>query len=105
MVLLNRPPYRAAFQGFMEFHRDAVIRMDEPRLDAPLENVPFLYQVWGTMVVVQMLLEVATGMGYRVQTQRLVQKEMGGLYVRLLPDGKPVVWQNCRRRSPKWTCT
>lgn len=89
----------------MEFHRDAVIRMDEPRLDAPLENVPFLYQVWGTMVVVQMLLEVATGMGYRVQTQRLVQKEMGGLYVRLLPDGKPVVWQNCRRRSPKWTCT
>jgi len=91
MVLLNRPSYKAAFQGYIEFHRDAAIRLDEPRLDAPLENVPYLYQVWGTIIVIQTLLEVGAQLGYRAATHRLVQRDMGGLCLRVLPDGRPAV--------------
>lgn len=51
MVLLNRPEYRSAFQGDLEFRECTAIRIAEPRLDAPLENTPYLYQLWGTMTV------------------------------------------------------
>jgi hypothetical protein len=91
MVLLNRPSYRSAFQGFIEFHKSAAMRMDEPRLDAPLADVAFLYQLWGTMAVIQALLDVAVQLGYRVRTQQLVRKDLGGLCLRVLPDGIPAV--------------
>lgn len=91
MVLLNRPPYRSAFQGFFEFHKTAAIRMDEPRLDAPLQDAPFLYQLWGTMAVIQTLLQVAAECGYQVRVQQLVRKDRGGLCLRILPNGEPAV--------------
>ena len=91
MVLLNRPSYRSAFQGFREFHKSAAMRMDEPRLDAPLCDVPYLYQLWGTMAVIQVLIDVGVSLGYRVRAQQLVRKELGGLCMRVLPDGKPAV--------------
>ncbi len=91
MVLLRRPPYRAALEGYLEFRRSASIRLEEPRLDAPLENLPSLYQTWGTLEVLSVLLQVAGKLGYRVRHQRLVGRDAGGLYVRVLPDGRPVV--------------
>jgi hypothetical protein len=91
MVLLRRPPYRAALEGYLEFRRSASIRLEEPKLDAPLENLPDLYQTWGTLEVLSVLLEVAGELGYRVQQQRLVGRDAGGFYVRVLPDGRPVV--------------
>ena len=51
MVLLNRPLYRAALEGYVEFHRSASVRLDNPALDSPLENLPTLYQHWGTLKV------------------------------------------------------
>lgn len=45
MVLLRRPAYRAAFEGYLEFFRSPFVTLDEPGLDAPLDNVPHLYQV------------------------------------------------------------
>ena len=91
MVLLNRPSYRSAFRGFIEFHKRAAMRVVEPRLDEPLENLPDLYQLWGTLVVVQVLLEVGADLGYRVRAEQLVRRELGGLCMRVLPDGKPAV--------------
>jgi hypothetical protein len=57
-VLLKRPLYRAVLEGYVEFQRTAVVRLEEPLLAAPLENLPRLYQVWGTLEVLAVLLEV-----------------------------------------------
>ena len=91
MVLLKRPPYRAALDGFLEFRRSASVRLEETRLEAPLENLPSLYQTWGTLRVIVALLRAADDQGYKVESHRLVGKDLEGFYVRVLPNGKPAV--------------
>jgi predicted component of viral defense system (DUF524 family) len=91
MVLLKRPPYRAALEGYLEFHRSLAVRLEEPALDAPLENLPYLYQLWGTLEVVNVLLEVAAEQGYSVAEQRLVRRDATGAFVQVLPDGVPAL--------------
>ena len=88
---MRRPPYRAALEGYLEFRRSASIRLEDSKLDAPLENLPGLYQTWGTLEVLSVLLQVADDLGYRVRQQRLVGRDAGGFYVRVLPDGKPAI--------------
>ena len=91
MVLLRNQFYRAILEGYLEFHRSPMVRLEEPSLSAPLENLPFLYQVWGTLQVLVALLEVSGDLGYNVLDQRLARKDTQGIYLQLLPDGKPLV--------------
>lgn len=91
MVLLRNPFYRAVLEGYLEFHRSPTVRLEEPSLSAPLENLPFLYQMWGTLQVLSALLEVATNLSYKVRDQQFARKDAQGIYLRLLPDGKPLV--------------
>lgn len=91
MVLLKRPLYRAAFEGFIELHRSAWAVLDSRALDSPLENLPTLYQHWGTLQVFHAALEGAADLGYEIKQQTLVGREPGGVFVRLLPDGLTAV--------------
>jgi predicted component of viral defense system (DUF524 family) len=91
MVLLKRPPYHAALEGYLEFIRSPAVRLEESDLDAPLENLPLLYQVWGTLWVMATLIEVAGQQGYQVEKQCLVGRDKTGIYVRVLPNGQPAV--------------
>lgn len=91
MVLLKRPPYHAALEGYLECIRSPAVWLEESDLDAPLENLPRLYQVWGTLWVIETLLEVAEQKGYQVEKQCLVGRDKSGIYVRVLPNGQPAV--------------
>jgi hypothetical protein len=91
MVLMKRPAYRAALEGFLAFHRSVGVRLEHPGLEAPLENLPSLYQTWGTLEVLVALIELAGELGYRVVSHHLVGRDATGLYVRILPDGRPAV--------------
>lgn len=91
MVLQRRPEYRAVLEGYLELHRSPTIRLDEPALDAPFENLPSLYQTWGTLQVVTALLGVAAEAGYVLQTQCLAGRDTEGVFVRLLPNGEAIL--------------
>ncbi|NWJ98554.1 MAG: DUF2357 domain-containing protein [Chloroflexi bacterium] len=91
MVLLKRPPYRAALEGYLEFHRNVTVRLEEPALDAPLKNLPHLYQLWGTLKVIQMLLEVGAELGYQETKQQLLKRDASGFYLDTLPQNEPVI--------------
>ena len=91
MVLTKRPEYREALEGFLEFRRRALIQLREAALDAPLENLPELYQVWGTLTVIDELLSVAAEHGYDIRQQRIAQPTEGGLWIEVLRDGSPAV--------------
>ncbi len=91
MVLLKRPPYHAALEGYLEFIRSPTVRLEESNLDAPLEKLYKLYQVWGTLEVIQTLLEVAEQKGYQVEKQCLLGRDKSGIYVRVLPNNQPAV--------------
>ncbi|MFT4039159.1 MAG: DUF2357 domain-containing protein [Thermomicrobiales bacterium] len=91
MVLIKRPAYRAALEGYLAFRRSIGVRLEHPGLDAPLENLPSLYQTWGTLHTLAALLDAAADMGYRVARDRLVARDAGGFYVRVLPNGEPAL--------------
>jgi hypothetical protein len=91
MVLLRRPYYRAALEAFLRFQRGQSVRIDDRAMDAPLEQLPYLYQLWCTLGVIQALLAVANERGYRVVSERLIGRDSAGLFLRPLPDGKPAV--------------
>ena len=91
MVQLRRPPYRAALEGYIELHRSLAATLEDGALDAPLDNVPHLYELWGTLTVIQVVLAVAAELDYEATESRMTRRIPGFLYVRVLPDGKPVV--------------
>ncbi len=91
LVLTKRPEYREALEGFLEFRRRSLIQLREAALDAPLENVPELYQGWGTLIVIDELLGVAAEHGYDIRQQRLARPAEGGLWIEVLHDGSPAV--------------
>jgi predicted component of viral defense system (DUF524 family) len=91
MVLLKRPYYRALLESFLEFRRTAFVELDDVGLETPLENLPHLYESWGTLHVIHVLLRVAAGLGYTAGPPRLARHSDGGLYIRVLPDGQSAV--------------
>jgi predicted component of viral defense system (DUF524 family) len=91
MVLLRRPPYRAVLERYLEFRREAYVVLEEPGLDLPLDNLPNLYELWGTLQVIDVLLDEAKRCGYDEVEQRLARQIGSGVYVKLLPDGKPAL--------------
>jgi predicted component of viral defense system (DUF524 family) len=91
MVLLRRPEYRAALEGFLEFRRATTVQLKEPALDAPLTDLPRLYETWGTMQIIHALLETGRECGYRLELERLIHRDPSGAFVQLLRDGRPAV--------------
>jgi hypothetical protein len=90
MVLLKRAPYRFALQGLLEFRRSSRIRFEEPGLDAPLENLPSLYEAWGTLLIVDQLIKTAGELGYRVVQNELTRRG-AGTFLELRRDGRPAL--------------
>lgn len=88
MVLLKDPRYRALLERYMEFHRSVWAQLDDSQLESPLENLPSLYQTWGTLEVIDALLEVAGDDGFQRRYQKIAYREPGALFVRILRDGK-----------------
>jgi predicted component of viral defense system (DUF524 family) len=91
MVLLKRPNYRTLLESFLEFRRTAFVELDEPGLETPLESLPNLYETWGTLRVIHVLLEVAGDYGYTIAPPRVARLSDGGLYIKILPDGRNAI--------------
>jgi hypothetical protein len=91
MVLMKRMEYRAAYEGFLEFRRRRSVYLDEPEMEQPLQNLPHLYQLWCTLVVLGEVVESMAGRGWHVRSQRLVTPRASGMYLEVLRDGRPAV--------------
>ena len=91
MVLLNRPEYRAVLDGLVEFRRSVAVHLEDAALDAPLQNLPYLYQRWCLLEVIDAVTRVAGERGYRVVEERLSRRRQGALFIDVLPMGEPLV--------------
>jgi hypothetical protein len=96
MVMMRDSRYRAVHAIWRELTRQLLVTFDEPGLEAPLDNVPRLYERWAALVAVEALLAAAAEAGWQVVEQRLVERRPDGIYARLLRDGAPVL----RLRDP-----
>lgn len=97
LTLLHRPEYRAILQGYLSLHRSIGVRLDDDALEAPLENLPSLYQTWGTLEIVDALLRAGAAAGFSVESQQLLHRDADGEFVRVLRDGLPAL----RLRHPE----
>jgi PD-(D/E)XK nuclease superfamily protein/uncharacterized protein DUF2357 len=91
MVLLKRTEYRSALEGLLELRRRTGIRLEEPSLDAPLEQLPRLYETWGKLQTLDTLLSLSAEMGFEHRHQEIVGHEPGGLFVKVLPANRPAL--------------
>ncbi|MFB2936263.1 DUF2357 domain-containing protein [Aerosakkonemataceae cyanobacterium BLCC-F154] len=91
MVLLKRPVYSAALEGYLNFRKNFTVKLEESDLDTPLEKLYNLYQLWASLWLIETLLEVAIQQGYQVEKNCLLVRDKTGMNVRVLPDGKPAV--------------
>src|SRR5690606_30882452 len=88
MVLMKRVEYRAAYEGFLEFRRRRSVYLEHPELDQPLRNLPYLYQLWCTLIVIEGTVRDLDREGWKVTRQRLVTPGASGMYMRVRRDGK-----------------
>lgn len=91
MLLMKHAEYRAALDGYLELNRSLLVAVADQRLDAPLANVPDLYEAWTTLEAVQGLLEACAAFGFQVVAQRLFRRLSQSLLIDLLPGGQPIV--------------
>jgi hypothetical protein len=91
MVMARRPAYRAVFKGLEDLRRSLSVRLDDPGIEAPLENLPWLYQVWTTLIVVFSLMEYAGSIRFEMTSCSMVEHQPDGVFVRVLPRGSPVL--------------
>jgi len=91
MPLLKHAEYRAALEGFLELHRRTLVHLREPAVEAPLENVPFLYESWAVLEIIAAALELAADLAYEIRHETLCVREPNELWIRLLRDGHPAV--------------
>jgi hypothetical protein len=91
MVLLNNPAYHGALEGLLDLHRRAGVRLDEPKLEAPLEQLPSLYETWGALQAIDVLLALAAELGFDSRRQQIARREPGSVFVRVLPGNRAAV--------------
>lgn len=91
MVLLRRPLYRDVFESFLEFHRDAYVQLDHPGLDAPLDNLPDIYETWGALQAIAAVLAAGEELGFETKLQRIARNAGNSVFIKVLPDGQPAL--------------
>ena len=86
-VLMRRPAYRAAWDGFRRFRQSARLHLRHPALDAPMQDIPTLYELWNTLRIVDGLLNVAADAGWQLVSQNLYSVDTAGPWLRPVPSG------------------
>ncbi len=90
MVLLNKPNYRATLESYLEFAKHSTVILDEPALDAPLNAFPDLYQLWGTLKVLESLSDHCANRKLQCLSQTLLVRVGGTFLLRLSPKGSRI---------------
>ena len=77
MVLMRRLEYRWVYNRWLEFLRSARLTSELQQRLAPIQNIPLLYEVWASMVVIDTMLEIAAASGWNVHQQKLIRHRDG----------------------------
>ena len=86
-VLLRRPAYTAALEGYYRFKAVPRVRYSHPAMDAPIRNVPALYEAWAALLLLDAVLAAAKRADWLVEKQLLVKVDTLGFAIGLLPGG------------------
>lgn len=85
------PCYQALLQSYLNYHQYGFIDLHAPQLRAPLNHMPWLYQMWTGLKVIQRLILQAKKMGYQIQQQYLYQLHDPHYILKLLPANRVIL--------------
>jgi hypothetical protein len=90
MTLQNRPLYKAIWKGYLEFQRELRPVLGSKALDAPLKNLPSLYQLWSALNIIVNTLDIAreNGSMFRKTKKGFLELDPKGIDVSLKHPGR-----------------
>jgi hypothetical protein len=91
MVLVKKPAYRKLLEACLDFRSRTAVRLNEPALESPLENLPSLYETWGVLQAIQTILDIAKERGYHVKRNELFKQGPVGAWIEVLPNRRLAV--------------
>jgi hypothetical protein len=91
MVLVKKPAYRKLLETFLDFRNRTAVRLNEPALESPLENLPLLYETWGVLQAIHTILDLGTEYGYHIKRNEIFRHGQVGSWIEVLPNGRPAV--------------
>ena len=90
-AMLRLAPYRRALRLWFRFKQSIAAVLDGQLLDSPIQDLPELYEVWGTLCVVQGTLRALRNANWTVDRQRLFGNTPLGFGVRALDPNRPAI--------------
>lgn len=88
MIQLRIPTYRGVLETLLDLLRIISVQLDHPAMEHALEELPTLYQYWGTLQVLQTLLIIGELRGFTVESHSLLRRDVSGLVFSVFPQGK-----------------
>ncbi|MBX9951023.1 MAG: restriction endonuclease-like protein [Candidatus Obscuribacterales bacterium] len=95
MVLLKNPAYRIVFEDYLALNQQSSVTLEEAALSDPLNQFPFLYELWANLRILSAMLQVGVESGFRCVSHNWVKRFNKGLFIQMTNDEKPAIELTC----------
>lgn len=95
MVLLKNPTYRIIFEDYLALNKQSSVILEEAALNDPLNQFPFLYELWINLTVLNAMLQVCVEAGFRCVSHKWIKKYKRGIFIQMTNDEKAAIEFMC----------
>lgn len=95
MVLLKNPAYRIIFEDYLALNQQSSVELEEAALNDPLNQFPFLYELWINLSVLNAMLQVCVEAGFRCVSHKWIKRYKRGIFIQMTNEEKAAVELMC----------
>lgn len=95
MVLLKNPAYRIVFEDYLALNQQSSVTLEEAALNDPLNQFPFLYELWANLRVLNAMLQVCLESGFRCVSHNWVKRFSTGIFIQVINDEQAAIELTC----------
>lgn len=95
MVLLKNHTYRQVFEDYLALNQQSSVSLQEVALNNPLNQFPFLYELWANLRVLNATLQACVDLGFRCASHNWVRRFNKRIFVQVMNDHLPAVELAC----------
>ncbi|MBA3857686.1 MAG: hypothetical protein C0507_12325 [Cyanobacteria bacterium PR.3.49] len=91
MVLLKKPAYRIVFEDYLALKQESSVTLEETALNDPKKHIPYLYELWTNLRVLNSMLQVCVESGFRCVSHNWIKRFNKGIFIQLINDEKAAI--------------
>ena len=99
LAMMRLPHYRQALGLWSRFRHSLTATLDERLLDAPLDNLPYLYELWATLMALQGTIDAVAESSWTVESHVIFKESSYGFAIEPLLGGRPALIARSKDRS------